>query len=197
MQTLEQPNQRATDPRFAGPSKDPNDPNGFRIYWLAFLLTGHRGMSVDVTLEALVLPDDVNPFFSTWMLAWSRRVFIAKALAAIRDELAASARRTESKRAEKAALPPRNWTLDGDTTKVQLESALLSIDVFPRCALLLSVFEGMSLEDAAILLDAEQDLVRKAQMIGLRELTRNLARIQGWTSTTTRSDVVTSEMQDA
>ena len=30
--------------------------------------------------------------------------------------------------------------------------------------------------------------VRKAQMIGLRELTRNLARIQGWTSTATKSE---------
>jgi len=177
MQTLEQSNDRATN-----------------LYWLAFLLTGHRGLSVDVTLEALVLPDDANPFFSTWMLAWSRRVFIAKALAEIR-ELAASARQTASERAEKAALPPRNWTLDRGTTKLQLESALLAIDVFPRCALLLSVFEGMSLEDVAILLDADTELVRKAQTIGLRELTRNLARKQGWTSTATNLD--TSEMRHA
>src|SRR6266852_2292190 len=111
-------------------------------------------------------PDDANPFFSAWMVAWSRRVFIAKALATIRNELAASARRTASKGAEKIALPPRNWTLDRDTTKVQLESALLTIDVFPRCALVLSVFEGVSLEDVALLLDSERDLVRKAQMIG-------------------------------
>ena len=195
MQTLEQANNRVADPRFAGPSKDPNDSNGFRLYWLAFLLTGHRGLSADVTLEAIAFPDDANPFFSAWMLAWSRRVFIAKALAAIRDELARSARRTASKDAEKAALPPRNWSLDGDTTKAQLENALLAIDVFPRCALLLSVFEGMSLEDVEILLDSERDLVRTAQMIGLLELTRNLARLQGWTSTPTKSDVVTSEMQ--
>jgi hypothetical protein len=45
----------------------------------------------------------------------------------------------------------------------------------------------------AILLDSERDLVRKAQMIGLGELTRNLARIQGWTSTDTKSHIVTSE----
>jgi DNA-directed RNA polymerase specialized sigma24 family protein len=183
MQTLEQANKRAAD-----------------LYWLAYLITGHRGLSVDVTLEALeapVVPDDANPFFSAWMLAWSRRVFIAKALAAISDQLAQSARRTASRRAEKAALPPRNWTLDQDTTKVQLERALLGIDVFPRCALVLSVFEGVSLEDVAILLDSERDLVRKAQMIGLRELTRNLAGMQGWTFTATKSHIVTSEMLHA
>ena len=180
MQTLEQAGKRVAD-----------------LYWLAFLLTGHRGLSIDVTLEAVAFPDEANSFFSAWMLAWSRRVFIAKALAAIRDELAASARRTASKRLEKAALPPRNWTLDRDTTKAQLERALLAIDAFPRCALLLSVFEGLSLEDVALLLDGERDLVRKARMIGLRELTRNLARIQSWTSTATRSAVVMSEMQHA
>ena len=50
MQTLEQATKRASG-----------------LYWLAFLLTGHRGLSVDVTLEALealVVPDDANPFFS-------------------------------------------------------------------------------------------------------------------------------------
>jgi len=169
----------------------------FRIYWLVFLLTGHRELSVDVTLETVALPHDASPFFSAWMLAWSRRVFIAKALAAIRDELAESARRTASKRAEAAELPARKWTLNRDTTKAQLESALLSIDMFPRCALLLSVFEGVSLEDAAILLNSERDLVQKAQTIGLRELTRNLARLQGWTFTVTKPYAVTSEMQHA
>lgn len=178
MQTLEQTNKRA-----------------LRIYWLTYLLTGHRELSVDMTHEALVLPDHVNPFFSAWMLAWSRRVFIGKALAAVRDELALSARRTASMRAEEPAPPVRNWILDRDTTKLQLESALLAIDVFPRCALLLSVFEGMSLQDVAILLNGDMDLVRKAGTIGLRELTRNLARSQSWTSTAAEPYVVTSEMQ--
>ena len=185
MQTLEQANQRAADPRFAGP---------FGMYWLAFLLTGHRETSVDVTLEAF--QDGANPFFSTWMLHWSRRLVVAKALGSIRAELAASARQT-SKRAATMALPPRNWALDEGTTKIQLERALLAIDLFPRGALLLTVFEGMSLEEAAILLDGDRDLVRKARNIGLRELTRNFARMQGWKSAATRSTVVMSEMQHA
>jgi hypothetical protein len=40
-------------------------------------------------------------------------------------------------------------------------------------------------------------LVQKAQTIGLRELTRNLARLQGWTFTVTKPYAVTSEMQHA
>jgi hypothetical protein len=114
MQRLEQTNERAAD-----------------LYWLTFLLTGDREASLDVTIEALGFAQGANPFFSTWMLAWARRVVIAKALAVIRDELATSAHRTASKRAEESTLPPRNWDPDQDATKVVLERALLAIDVFP------------------------------------------------------------------
>jgi len=180
MQTLEQSNNGAAD-----------------LYWLAFLLTGRREPSIDVTLEALDVQESANSFFSTWMLAWSRRVVIAKALGVIRDELAASARRMAFRRREKAALPPRNWALGRDTTKRQIESALLAIDVFPRCALLLLVFEGISLDDAAILLDGDRDLVRQAQVTGVRELTRNLARMQGWTSAATGLFAIRGKFQHA
>ena len=80
-------------------------------------------------------------------------------------------------------------------TKIQLERALLAIDVFPRCALLLSVFEKMPLADAAILLDAGLDLVRKAQEIGLRELTCKFAGMRESESIRTGSYVLTSVMQ--
>jgi len=69
--------------------------------------------------------------------------------------------------------------------------------VFPRCALLLTVFERMSPEDAAVLLDVDRDLVRKARIIGLQDLTRNLAGIRGWTYTASRSYVRTRELQHA
>lgn len=168
-----------------------------QAYWLAYLLTGQRGLSFDVTSESLAAPDDANPFFSTWMLAWSRRVFIAKALSAVRDELTESAQRTISRRADKGALPPREWGLARDTTKLQLESALLAIDVFPRCVLLLSIFEGVQAQDVAILLDVELNLIWKAQTLGLRELTLNLAGLQGWTSMDDKSYVRTSEASHA
>jgi DNA-directed RNA polymerase specialized sigma24 family protein len=185
MQTLVQENERVAD-----------------LHWLAFLLTGHRDQSVDLAIEAVIgesldSQDGASPFFSTWLLAWSRRVVIAKALASIRGELGLSARRMESTRDKRPALPPRGWVAGREPTKTQLERALLAIEVFPRCAVLLSIFEGMSLEDTAILLDVDQDLVRKARMRGLHELTHNLARMQGWTSDTTKSFVMTGEMQHA
>jgi hypothetical protein len=122
---------------------------------------------------------------------------IAKALAAIRDELAASARRTESRRVNKSALSDLDRILDRGATEVEIERALLATDMFPRAALLLAVFEGVTITDAAVLLDAGPDLIRKAQAIGAQELTRNLARIQAWTSIAAQPSVAHSETQYA
>jgi DNA-directed RNA polymerase specialized sigma24 family protein len=166
------------------------------LYRLAFLLTGDRARSLDVTLEAIDSGYGTESFFSSWILAWSQRLVIAKALAGIREELAVSARRTASLRIERLALPSRNLFVnpDADGAGGHIENALLSIDVFPRCALLLTVFEGMSAEDAAILLDVDLDSVRKARIIGLRELTRNVVRMRGWTYTASQSSVKKREL---
>ncbi|MBV8729249.1 MAG: hypothetical protein JO336_05520 [Acidobacteriia bacterium] len=59
--------------------------------------------------------------------------------------------------------------LDTSTTKSDLERALLAVDLFPRAAVLLLVFERAPLKDAAILLDSEADLVQKAMVAGVRE----------------------------
>jgi DNA-directed RNA polymerase specialized sigma24 family protein len=146
------------------------------LHWLSALLTGRREIALDVTEQSIAPAVDASTFFSTWMLAWSRRLVIAKALTAVREDLVASARRTAGRRAGRSALPPRSWAPDRGTTKSDLERALLSMDVFPRAVVLLLVFEALPLNDAAILLDAEPDLVRKAQTAGVRELTIKLAR---------------------
>ena len=144
------------------------------LYWLAFLLTGRQDVSIDIAADAVAPQDSANPFFEDWMRAWQRRLVIGKALTAIRDELADSARRTELAPAGNSEMP-RNWSLSPDTTKADLERALLAIDLFPRATLLLVVFEGVRIADAATLLDADPNLLKKAEAIGLRELTANLA----------------------
>jgi DNA-directed RNA polymerase specialized sigma24 family protein len=108
------------------------------------------------------------------MRGWQRRLVIANALTVIHDDLADSARRTENVHARSSGTA-RNWSLGPGTTKADLERALLAIDLFPRAALLLLVFEGLRIADAATLLDANPALLKKAQAIGLRELTANLA----------------------
>jgi DNA-directed RNA polymerase specialized sigma24 family protein len=145
------------------------------LYWLAFLLTGRHDISIDIAADTAVAGDDERPFFAKWMQNWQRRMVMGRALTAIRDEVADSARRTELVRVNSFWAAPRNWSLSPDTTKADLEKALLAIDLFPRAAVLLLVFEGLRMADATTLLDADPALIRKAQAIGLRELTANLA----------------------
>ena len=132
------------------------------LHWLATLLTGSGELAAGVTVEAIAESDDPDAVFSAWMHAWSRRLVIASALTRVREDLAASAGRMALRRFEESALPPRSWVLDPGTTKSDLERALLSLDAFSRASVLLLVFERVPLRDAAILLDAEPDLVRQA-----------------------------------
>lgn len=157
------------------------------LHWLATLLTGCRETASNVTVQALTPADGAEPF-SNWMRAWSRRNVIARALAAVREDLARSARRTAAQHLEKGALPHESWALAQETTKRDLEQALLPIDVFPRAAVLLLLFERVPLKDVAILLDSEPELVRKALAAGARELTINLARMQGCRSAETNEN---------
>lgn len=151
------------------------------LYWLAFLLTGRRDLSMDIAADA-ASETYANPFFAGWMRAWSRRTVIGTALAAIHGELATSAQRTEAARDDSPAAVPSGWTAPRDLSKADIEDALLAIDVFPRAALLLMIFEGVRMADATTLLDATPALIRKAQVIGLRQLTTNLAMKEGISS---------------
>ena len=146
------------------------------LLWLAFLLTGDREMSVEAVVDAMDLSDAGNPFFRNWMISWSRKLVIAKALSAVEPQMAASVRHTRGRRcARRSDTPDRSWSLNRDTDKVQLERALLAIDLFPRCAVLLTVFEKVSIDDAAALLNADRESLKTAKAIGLAELTWNLA----------------------
>lgn len=167
------------------------------LHWLAYLLTGSRETSVDVASQFLSTHQDANQFFDSWMSAWARRIVIAKALAAVRDEMEESAARTRSRRTSGARMPPGGWALDGATSKVDLERALLAIDMFPRATLILAVFERVPIADVAVLLDSDPKWVAKAHAIGLHELTANLARAQGYTPAPARPFLIVPEVEHA
>lgn len=113
----------------------------------------------------------------------------------IRDDLAASVRQTAAERPERANSHRGYRPVDCATTKRQLERAVRGIDVFPRCALVLSSFENVPIQDAVILLDAEPALIRKAQAIGVLQLNRNLAGHQNPRTIIAPAHVAKGEVQ--
>ena len=104
-------------------------------------------------------------------VAWARKLIVLSAVSEIRPQLRASMLRTP---ARDYFAPPLELGRQ-IITKRDLERALLAIDVFPRCALLLTVFEGWSLGDTAVVLGAEWESVRAAQIEGEIELAGNKA----------------------
>ena len=63
----------ATLPSAAQPEEGIRSEHGTKdvtsLYWLAFLLTGARDISIDVAADAALSQAAVNPFFATWIRA--------------------------------------------------------------------------------------------------------------------------------
>ena len=161
----------------------------FDLYWLGYLLTGDRERSVQAVIETLEMPDVANQFFEGWMVTWSRKIFIAKVLGYVVSTTCPSQLRTRLRRLH--SLTPRrfNRRIERAAGKPELERALLAIESLPRCALLLSVFEKLSIEDIGILLNVDRKSVKTATAIGMIELAQNLARNQKSPFTRSMRDV--------
>jgi hypothetical protein len=153
----------------------------FDLYWLATLLTGCRETAENVTVAVRASRTPSSP------RGCRGRVVIANALAVVREDLARSVRRTALRRAEMSEIPPRSWVLDREITKRDLERALLSIDLFPRVVVLPLACERVPMKDAEVLLGTRPELIRIAMAAGLRDLTVNLARTQGWKPVASKS----------
>ncbi len=133
----------------------------FELFSLAFLLTGDTERSVEAFDRALDYDETENP----------RELVIGEALGTMRTELRTSRRRTAARAEE---LPEAKLQARPEIAREEFEEAVISIDAFPRCAMLLTIFEGMSIRAASALLHADEALTRVAQRIGIVELTRNL-----------------------
>ena len=159
---------------------------GSELVWLAFLLTGDMSLSGDVVGEALDACDQRDPtipFFEQWVSAWCRNLVIARALDEVRVALTASACRVSLRvqnSTYRVQLPSPAWSAGREVSRAQFEEALLAIDIFPRCSLLLRIFEKIPVEDVALRLNADKELVESATAIALNELALNIAIGQDW-----------------
>jgi membrane protein DedA with SNARE-associated domain len=146
---------------------------------VARLITGET-TSPETVVDFQYLNETVNLFFAHWMTLWWKKLVIARSLAKITIELEHSAGRTALAKYSHGStnLPSAEWSRQHLVDEVQLQRAVSGIDVFPRCVLLLTYFERLSLEDEAVLLNASKELVIRAQTIGLAELANNLACAQ-------------------
>jgi membrane protein DedA with SNARE-associated domain len=154
-----------------------------RLEWLTSQITGGVVSEPESALESLVPKEGDNATFARWIRAWSRKLAIARALGTVAGELKSSARRMELvDSSQLRKLVGCNWRCVSSINRVELERGIAAIDLFPRSALILTIFEKLSLVDAAILLGVPKETVANAQAIALRQLSRSLAGGQGWSN---------------
>ena len=173
------------------------DPAG--LLWLSGLITGDLESGVDIVAQSICVDDAANDFFAGWMSKWSRKLVIANSLTRVAADLRRSAQRTRSGSSDTkpVALPLPEWPADHAVNKAQLQNALAAIDLFPRCAVLLTVFEKLSIEEASLLLGVDRKLVIQARVTGLARLAYNLAVEQGWHADSVQSPEFSSKSMQA
>jgi hypothetical protein len=143
---------------------------------LGSLIAGDTIPAATVVSDSTCTAEPTDAFFARWLANWSKKLTISKYLGPVANDLQHSACRTAralhvSRSAERMALDLSGLRSIDET---QLASGLSAIDVFPRCALLLVTFEGLSIDDAAVLLGVDKRLVVYAESVGLQQLVRNL-----------------------
>jgi DNA-directed RNA polymerase specialized sigma24 family protein len=149
------------------------------LYWLAYLITGDQDQSVRAFTSALDC-NDANSTFRQFMISWARRLVVVAALSFVNPQLRRSilrAQQADRDTPEKFAHCNVDFSSSPDigaVTRYDLEQALLAIDIFPRCALLLTVFEGLHVSDVGSLLSADPQLVKAAYSDAAVQLTRNI-----------------------
>jgi len=147
------------------------------LYWLAYLITGDRERSVEAFTGALN-SEAHPPALQQFMRSWARRLVIVAALGTIQRPLRESAVRTRKATQEELRGLARLASADlAGLTKRDIEEVLLAMDVFQRCAVILTLLEGLPVKEAADLLNVEQDTVKAALARGVAEMTWRMAGV--------------------
>jgi len=127
-----------------------------KLYWVAFILTGDDKKAREIVLPAVDDIADCHTFFGEWLCNWTIRIVItscARHHAKELNEENGSGDRWRSKLADYSSVKLQVPSV----SKERLQSALLSIPLFPRFAFLLRVFEHYSIPEMARTLDVDED----------------------------------------
>lgn len=128
-------------------------------------------------MEVLDSENGLELISSPQMRQHVRRRVVIKALTSIEEELTASAQRSALQPSDRGVMPIGIWSVGPNISQAKFEEAVIAINAFSRCALLLTVFEGLSLDDVAELLHCDRELIGCGREAGLWQLTRSLGSI--------------------
>jgi len=127
-----------------------------KLYWIAFVLTGDDTKAREIFLPAVDDVADPHTFFGEWLCKWTMGIVItscARHHAKELNEENGSGDRWRSKLVDYSSVKLQFPTV----SKQRLQSALLSIPLFPRLAFLMRVFERYAIPEMARTLGVDED----------------------------------------
>jgi len=135
------------------------------LYQLAFCLAADPAKAEQCFVSGLEDCATGNRVFKEWARSWARRTVIRNALRLVapRPPLA----NASSNRPDDAAVPQVRSVVPAEA------SALLELDSFDRFAFVMSVLEGYSDQDSALLLGCTRQTLIAARVRALQQLARS------------------------
>jgi DNA-directed RNA polymerase specialized sigma24 family protein len=133
-----------------------------RLYLLSLLLTGNHAAAENCFVQGLGDSKEGNPVFKEWAESWARRTIVQNAIQMVHP-------RPEDVLPSDTA--EENAVASSQPAEV---TAILALPTFDRFAYVLSVLEGYSLQECALLLDCSRGDLITARMRALQEVVRLL-----------------------
>ena len=146
------------------------------LYWLSFILTADPGKAEQCFVAGLGDCFAGNGVFKEWARSWAKRTIIKNAIRLILPEF------TSASGASNNTVLNRHETAAGNHLPVAEEreiSAILDLDPFDRFAFVMSVLEGFSDRDCALLLGCTQQALVAGRLRALQRLSHASVNTEG------------------
>jgi len=138
-----------------------------RLYLLSLLLTADPEMAEECFVEGLETSKTSSPVFKEWAQSWARRSIVQNAIRMIHPL--------------PTGILPLNRVMDYSRTQPPAVAAIVALSSFDRFAYVLSVLEGYSLHECALLLNCRRHDLITARMRALQEVVKS---VEGGDATT-------------
>jgi hypothetical protein len=138
------------------------DPNG--LYLLAFLLTANHERAEQCFVAGLDDCVDANAVFQEWAASWARRVIVCNAIRIVAPH------KGQLQPAESAYQPSGKRSVLEMPVQEGPFASILRLDDFERFVYVLSVIEGLSDQECAVLLGISWKEIRESRAIAVQHV---------------------------
>jgi hypothetical protein len=145
------------------------------LYWLSFILTADPGKAEQCFVSGLDDCSAGNQVFTEWARSWARRTVIKNAIRLISPRFVPLSVIPSNPVSNGDSHPANDWAARGHQQEI---SAVLDLNPFDRFAFVMSVLEGFSDRDCALLLGCTQPALSAGRVRALQRLSESATALR-------------------